>query len=283
MRETIYLDNAATSHPKPEAVYRAVNDCLRNGGSAGRGSYSQSLSGGRLLFEIREALAGLFNVDNSERFLFTGNATQAINQALFGVLMPGDRVVTTTIEHNAVVRPLRELQDRGIEVVKIPVDPGSGRVDPEKLKQSCLSAPTRLLLVNHCSNVIGTLQPVEQLGPWCHEQGILFMLDGSQTAGAIPIDLTALEVDLFAAPGHKCLLGPQGTGFLYCAEGVEMVPLIYGGTGGSSASDRQPSQLPERFESGTFNLPGLAGLYARPQFFKRIRHRSGSGPRTCQQ
>jgi len=262
----IYLDNAATSHPKPESVYSAVMETLRAGGSSGRGTHQQTLVAEHLVFETREALAGLFNIDHSERFIFTSNATTAINQALFGLLQPGDRVVTTTVEHNAVTRPLRELQNRGVEVVKVSANSVTGIVATAALKEACLCKTTRLLLLNHCSNVIGSIQPIEGLGRWCKEHGILLMLDGAQSAGSLPIDLETLEIDLFAAPGHKGLLGPQGTGFLYVKEGIELVPLIYGGTGANSHSDLQPQALPERLESGTLNLPGLAGLYAALQF-----------------
>lgn len=266
----IYLDNAATSHPKPESVYLAVMETLRAGGSPGRGGHQQTLAADRMVFETREALAKLFNACDSSRFVFTPNATFAINQALFGLLRPGDRVVTTMVEHNAVTRPLRELQKRGVEVVKVSADSISGIVKKTALQEACLLAPTRLLLVNHCSNVIGTIQPIEGFGRWCQEHDILFMLDGAQTAGLLPIDLQALDVDLFAAPGHKGLLGPQGTGFLYIKEGIELAPLIYGGTGTNSRSDLQPERLPERLESGTVNLPGLAGLHASLQFLHQV-------------
>ena len=262
----IYLDNAATSFPKPDSVYSSVIETLRSGGSSGRGNYQQAIDAGRLVFETREALAEIFNAGCSDRFIFTANATMAINQALFGLLQSGDRVVTTMIEHNAVTRPLRELQNRGVNVVKVTADSKSGIVSEAALQQACLSAPTRLLVVNHCSNVIGSIQPISELGRWCHEHDILFMLDGAQSAGLLPIDLQALEVDLFAAPGHKGLLGPQGTGFLYIGEDIELAPLIYGGTGANSHADTQPQALPERLESGTHNLPGLAGLLAAIRF-----------------
>lgn len=270
MQTPIYLDNAATSHPKPEEVYRAVNQVMRAGASAGRGSYQQALSAERLVFETREILADFFAVNASDRFVFTLNATAAINQALFGLLKVGDRVVTTRLEHNSVTRPLRALQDRGIVVEKVPADPLTGIVSPDDLKSCCLAAPTRLLLVNHCSNVYGALQPIEELGRWCREQGILFMVDGSQSAGCLPINLQALDVDLFVAPGHKGLLGPQGTGFLYVAKGLQLTPLMYGGTGGNSHSDLPPDDLPERLECGTLNLPGIAGLQAAVQFLQRM-------------
>ncbi len=269
MHELIYLDNAATSHPKPEAVYLAMDAALRRGASPGRGGHQQALSAERMVFEAREALADFFNADNSEQFVFTPNATLAINLALFGLLLPGDRVVTTCQEHNAVSRPLRALQDRGVSVVKVPAGE-DGVVSAAALKQACLQDKTRLLVMNHCSNVYGAFQPVEDLGPWCREQGILFMVDGSQSAGCLPIDFQALQVDLFAAPGHKGLLGPQGTGFLYVRKGLQLTPLIYGGTGGSSHSDLPPEHFPERLECGTLNTPGLAGLKAALGFLQQV-------------
>ena len=264
----LYLDNAATSHPKPESVYLAVTAALRAGGSSGRGSYQQAMSADRLIFETRELLAELFNGGPSAQFVFTANATSAINLALFGLLQRGDRVVTTMVEHNAVTRPLRELEGRGIEVVKVPVDSCSGIVKKAALQKACLLKPTRLLLVNHCSNVIGSIQPIDGLGHWCHQHNILFMVDGAQSAGILPIDFQNLAVDLFAAPGHKGLLGPQGTGFLYVKEGVRLAPYIFGGTGTNSRSELQPENLPERLESGTLNLPGLAGLRAALEFLR---------------
>lgn len=270
MKKLLYLDNAATSHPKPETVYRATDSALRMGASAGRGGHQQALSAERLVFETRELLAELFNAEDSERFVFTVNATTAINQALFGLLVAGDRVVTTSVEHNAVTRPLRALQEQGVEVVKVTADHDSGIVSAEALKSACLAAKTRLLLVNHCSNVFGSLQPIEGLGAWCHQHDILFMVDGSQSAGCIPIDFMALAVDLFVAPGHKGLLGPQGTGFLYVDKKLQLTPIVYGGTGGNSHSDLPPEQLPERLECGTLNLPGLAGLKAAIEFVMQV-------------
>lgn len=269
MNPYIYLDNAATSHPKPPEVYQAVNRSLLQGASPGRGGHQVALSAERLVFETREALASLFNAADSERFIFTANATTAINQALFGLLKPGDRVVTTSLEHNAVTRPLRALQELGVRIDKVAADTGSGIVAAADLKAACLERPTRLLLVNHCSNVYGALQPVTELGAWCRSENILFMVDGSQSAGCLPIDFQQLQLDLFAAPGHKGLLGPQGTGFLYTRSGVELKPLIYGGTGANSHSDLQPADLPERLECGTLNTPGIAGLLAGVEFLQR--------------
>lgn len=265
MDNLIYLDNASTSHPKPDAVYRSMETVCRLGANPGRGGHRQALRLDRLVFEAREAVAELFGVHDSSRIVFTANATMAINIALFGLLQPGQRVVTSSMEHNAVTRPLRTLQERGVDVCKVAAD-RLGQIDPEQLKRSCLERSTRLLLLNHCSNVTGTLQPIEELGHWCRRQGILFMVDGSQSAGSFPINLEALAIDLFAAPGHKGLLGPQGTGFLYLRQGLRPQPLLYGGTGGHSHADMMPDELPERLESGTMNTPGLAGLKAAVEF-----------------
>jgi cysteine desulfurase family protein len=269
MSDLIYLDNASTSHPKPEAVYRAMDEVVRLSANPGRGGHRQALTLDRLVFETREAVADLFGVSDSSRIVFTANATMAINVALFGLLTAGDRVVTSSMEHNAVTRPLRVLQDRGVEVVKVRAD-GLGRLDGEAVRRACLEKPTRLLLINHCSNVTGTLQPIEAWGRWCRQQEILFMVDGSQSAGSFPLHLEELCIDLFAAPGHKGLLGPQGTGFLYLRPGLQLTPLLYGGTGGNSGSERSPDQLPERLECGTLNTPGLAGLKAALAFIGSV-------------
>ena len=266
MNDLIYLDNAATSHPKPEVVYLAVDAALRNGVSPGRGGYRLAITADRLVFETREALAKLFHAPDSDGFIFTPNATAAINQALFGLLGPGDRVVTTSMEHNAVVRPLRALQDRGVEVIKVAAEKETGIVAEANLKSACRAKATKLLLVSHCSNVTGSLQPVSELGRWCRSRGILFMVDGAQTAGCLPIDFQQLDVDLFAASGHKGLLGPPGTGFLYVRPGLQLTPLLFGGTGSNSSSDLAPENLPERLEPGPPNAPGLAGLLAAVGF-----------------
>lgn len=262
---TIYLDNAATSFPKPEVVYAAVDRTLRGvGASPGRGGHREALAAARLVFAAREAAASLFGVADSARIAFTASATEAINCALFGLLRPGDRVVTSSMEHNAVTRPLRALQERGVVVVKVPAD-RQGFVDPAAIKAAC-AEPTRLVVLTHCSNVTGTLQPVEEIGPWCRRQGILFLVDAAQSAGLFAIDVASLGIDLLAVPGHKSLLGPPGTGLLYVREGITLQPLIYGGTGGNSHSELPPEAMPERLEAGTLNTPGLAGLLAGIEF-----------------
>jgi cysteine desulfurase family protein len=265
---TVYLDNAATSFPKPEAVYTAADQTLRClAASPGRGGHRGALEAARIVFEAREAAAGLFGIADSSRIAFTASATEAVNVALFGLLQPGDRVVTSTMEHNAVTRPLRALQERGVAVVKVPAD-RQGFVDPAAIKRACTET-TRLVVLTHCSNVTGTLQPIEEIGPWCRREGILFLVDAAQSAGQFALDVAGMGIDLLAVPGHKGLMGPPGTGLLYVREGVELRPLIYGGTGGNSQSDLPPEAMPERLEAGTLNTPGLAGLLAGIEFLLR--------------
>ncbi len=270
MTGNIYLDNAATSHPKPAAVYQRTLEALRCGGNAGRGGHDTSMAAERLIFAAREALADFYTVSDSSCFAFTLNATMAINTALFGLLRAGDRVVTSSMEHNAVTRPLRRLVDLGVEVEKVQAD-RHGRVDQQRLRQACLARstrPTRLLVLNHCSNVNGQLQDITGLGSFCREQKILFLLDGSQSAGSFPLALETEQIDLYAAPGHKNLLGPAGTGLLYVRPGLQLEPLFYGGTGGNSHSDLQPKRMPERLECGTQNLAGIAGLLAAVEYLQ---------------
>lgn len=241
---------------------------MRGGGNAGRGGHAAGLAAERLVFAAREALADFFTVADSSCFSFTLNATTALNTALFGLLQPGDRVVTSCLEHNAVARPLRRLAALGVDIIKVEGNK-TGRVDPQQLMTACLEQPTRMLILNHCSNVNGQLQPLTGLGEFCCENDILFMLDGSQSAGSFPLKIEAQQIDLYAAPGHKNLLGPSGTGFLYVRPGLKIEPLIYGGTGGNSHSDLQPKMMPERLESGTQNLSGIAGLLASLEYIGR--------------
>ena len=258
----IYLDNAATSFPKPEAVYRSIDEAFRQfGGNPGRGGHQLALDAGRIVFTAREAVAGFFGISDSSRVVFTANATAAINQALFGSLRPGDRVVTTNMEHNAVARPLRALQERGVEVVKVTAD-DRGFVSAEDFCRACSAAPTALAVLGHISNVTGTIQDLATIGPWCRSHGVPLLVDAAQSAGLLPIDVETLGIDLLAAPGHKGLFGPVGSGFLYVHPGLELVPLLYGGTGANSHSELMPDIMPERLESGTPNTPGLAGLTA---------------------
>jgi cysteine desulfurase family protein len=264
---SIYLDNAATSFPKPETVYRAVEHALREiGAGPGRGSYRQGLAASRLVFEAREAIAGLFGIDNSARVIFTHSATESLNLAVKGLLMPGDHVVSTTMEHNSLVRPLHQAGQSGVEVTWVAGDK-SGMVDNRQIG-AAIRGNTRLVAISHCSNVTGAIQPIEEIGALARRAGVLLLVDAAQSAGAIQIDVNGMNIDLLAVPGHKGLFGPQGTGFLFISEGVELRPLLVGGTGGFSASVEMPDTLPERFESGTLNTPGIAGLKAGVEFVR---------------
>jgi cysteine desulfurase family protein len=261
----IYFDNAATSHPKPEGVYQAADRALRElGASPGRGSYRAAIEASRLVFETRLAAARLFGVTEAARIVFTASATEALNLALFGLLNPGDRVVTTSMEHNAVLRPLELLRRKGVDVVKVSANP-DGFVEPTDLKNAC-TPRTKLLVLSHCSNVTGTRQAIEELGPWCRKQGVLLLVDGAQSAGLFDLDVEVMAIDLLAVPGHKGLLGPPGTGLLYVREDLQIRPLLVGGTGGDSTSVLPSPQLPEGLESGTANSSGLAGLKAGIEF-----------------
>jgi cysteine desulfurase family protein len=262
---TIYLDNAATSFPKPDRVYKAVEHALVSIGVApGRGGYRRGLEATRLVFEARELIARLFGVADSARIVFTHSATESINLAVSGVLRPGDHVVTTTMEHNSLVRPLHRASQAGVEVTWVEGDRG-GFVDSRRIG-AALRRNTRLVALSHCSNVTGVVQPIEEIGTLARTAGALFLVDAAQSAGSLPIDVKGMAIDLLAAPGHKGLFGIQGTGFLYIGDEVDLAPLLVGGTGGHSTGPEQPDTLPERFESGTLNTPGIAGLKAGVEF-----------------
>lgn len=261
MDRTLYLDNAASSHPKPPEVLSAVEGVLMMGANPGRSGHRLSLDAARVVTDARESVARLINIGDSSKIVFTLNATHAINQALWGFLKPGDRVVTTTMEHNSVLRPLHAL---GVEVTFVRADP-AGFVDPDDVKRA-LATGAKLVVINHASNVCGTLQDAAAIGLIAREGGARFLLDASQTLGSIPVDVQNLKADMVAAPGHKGLLGPQGTGFLYVSDEVKLKPLMYGGTGFLSESPDMPEEMPERLEAGTLNTPGIAGLGAGVEY-----------------
>jgi cysteine desulfurase family protein len=261
----IYFDNAATSWPKPSSVLAAVSDSFGDaGGNPGRSAHRMSVAAARTVEQAREALASFFNVDDPSRFAFTLNATHALNTALYGVLHPGDHVVTTSLEHNSVMRPLRHLERMGVGLSVVSCA-GDGTLDLDRVRES-IRRDTRLLVATHGSNVVGTLVPVAGLASLAKEAGTLFLLDISQTAGAVPIDLPAMGVDLVAFSGHKGLMGPTGTGGLYVRPGVAITPLMRGGTGSDSAHETQPEFMPDVYESGTLNVAGIAGLGAGVRF-----------------
>ncbi len=260
----IYLDNAATSFPKPAAVPRAVDDYLTcHGASPGRSGHALSAAAARIVFEAREALAQLLHVRDSRQIIFTANATASLNLALLGFLRVDDHVVTTTLEHNSVARPLRHLEEsRRVRVTRVAADAG-GRLDPEAIG-TAVEKHTRLVVINHASNVLGTVAPLGSLRAAIGDTPLL--VDGSQTVGAMEVDVERDRIDMLAFTGHKSLLGPQGTGGLYVRPGLTLDPVARGGTGSDSESDRQPETLPDRYESGTPNGPGIAGLGAAVTF-----------------
>lgn len=261
----IYLDNAATTFPKPEEVYRAVDRTLRGVGVAsGRGGHRQGIEAARIVTETRDAVAALIGARDSSRIVFTHSTTEALNMAVKGVLKPGDHVISTSMEHNSLARPLHNAVAAGVEITWVAGD-SDGYVAVDDII-AAISPSTRLVAMTHCSNVTGAVNQVEVIGPILKEKGILFLVDGAQSAGSIPVDVSGMNIDLFAAPGHKGLYGPPGTGFLYIGHGVEMEPLLLGGTGGGSTGLQQPTSLPEGFESGTMNTPAIAGLLAGAGF-----------------
>lgn len=260
----IYLDHAATSWPKPPQVVRTMSDYLEKaGGNPGRSGHRLSVAAARHVYDAREALAELFHAPDPLRIAFTLNVTHALNLALRGLLRPGDHVVTSSLEHNSVMRPLRELARQGVQLTVVPCRP-DGTMDLEAMRQA-VRPGTRLVVVNHASNVMGALLPVPEIAQIAHAAGALLLVDAAQTAGAYPIDLPAMGIDLLAFTGHKGLQGPPGTGGLVIGAGVDpaqMAPLYRGGTGSRSEFEEQPDDLPDRYESGTCNGVGLAGLGA---------------------
>jgi cysteine desulfurase family protein len=262
----IYLDNAATSFPKPESVYAAMDRCARTQlANPGRAGHKMALAAERILDDGRHRLNQFFHGAAPERFIFTLNGTDALNIAFKGVLNPGDHVVTTDLEHNSVSRPLRALELAGtISLTRVSADSG-GTIDPAAIR-SALTPKTRLVAITHASNVLGTVQPIGEVGRLTREHGALFLVDAAQTAGVIPIDIPAQFIDLLAFPGHKSLLGPTGTGALYVGERAKLRPWREGGTGGDSSSETQPREMPYFLEGGTPNVLGVAGLIAGLQF-----------------
>ncbi len=262
MNPMIFLDNAATTFPKPESVYTFMDAFYRKAGvNPGRSGYDMCMEAGQLLDDTRKLLTRFFNGTDSNRLCFTYNATDALNLLIFGILAEGDHAITTTLEHNSVLRPLYHLSvNEGVDVDYVPFD-AKGFVDPGEIRKRIRPA-TRLVVVNHASNVIGTIQPIREIGRICREHGVIFAVDASQTAGQQPIDVRADFVDVLAFTGHKSLLGPTGIGGLYVGEGVTIRQTRAGGTGVRSADRRHLEEYPYRLEYGTPNILGAAGLNA---------------------
>jgi len=260
--ELVYLDNSATSWPKPEGVIEAIRKAIEKyGANPGRSGHKLAIEAARIIYEAREALAELFGLEDPEPIILTKNVTEALNLVLYGFLKPGDHVITSSMEHNSVMRPLRDLERKGIEVTQIRAS-DKGEIDPQEVLKN-IRKNTKLVVLVHISNVTGTIMPVEEILKIAKDHGIPLLLDAAQSAGTIPINLKELPVDLLAFTGHKGLFGPQGTGGLVInTKGLEekIEPLMRGGTGSKSEEEEQPEFLPDKYESGTPNTPGIAGL-----------------------
>ncbi|HEY5527174.1 MAG TPA: aminotransferase class V-fold PLP-dependent enzyme [Candidatus Anoxymicrobiaceae bacterium] len=261
---SVYLDNAATTYPKPEAVYQAAESFMRDlGGSAGRSGHARAVDTGRLVYAARAGIAAMIGADDPLRVVFTKNATEALNLAIRGLVSPGDHVVTSSMEHNSVMRPLEALRATGVSytIVRCAKD---GTLDPADLEKA-ITPDTRLVVLNHASNVTGTILPIGEVAAIARARGLKLLVDAAQTVGRLNIDVSQ-GFDLVAFSGHKELFGLQGTGGLYIREGIEIDPLCYGGTGSKSSELQQPEELPDRFESGTLNAHGIVGLGAGVKF-----------------
>ncbi len=258
----IYLDNAATSWPKPESVYQTMDEFLRQkGGNPGRGSHSMAVAARETVEETRMLVARLINAPDKDRVIFTLNCTDSLNLGLKGLLRPGDHVITSCIEHNSVVRPLGKLEQAGVKVVRLPPHSGDGFVLPQDIEK-VITEETKLVVITHASNVTGVIQPINEYGAIARQHNLIFMVDAAQTAGKYPLDVKASHIDLLAFSGHKGLFGPPGTGALYIGERVDLDSLREGGTGSYSEQEEQPFELPYRYESGTVNSAGISGLGA---------------------
>ncbi|MGM9661918.1 MAG: aminotransferase class V-fold PLP-dependent enzyme [Oscillospiraceae bacterium] len=257
----IYLDNAATTLYKPEAVTQAMVTALQSMGNSGRGAHEGTLQTSRTIYEARSQAAALFGCKRPDHVVFTANSTEALNIALMGLVDAGDRVVSTDLEHNSVLRPLYRLRDeRGAELAFVPAD-RQGRIDYRDFER-LITPETKLVVCTHASNLTGDMVDIARVGRLAHAAGALLVVDASQTAGAFPIDMERMGIDVLCFTGHKSLMGPQGTGGLCIREGVEIRPWKVGGTGVQTYSETQPEEYPTRLEAGTMNGHGLAGLAA---------------------
>jgi cysteine desulfurase / selenocysteine lyase len=272
VRGDVYLDNAATSWPKPPVVLEAIRDFLENaGGNTGRSGHRRSIASSRVVSLARESLAELLGAELPDELVFTKNATEALNVAIHGLAEGAGTIVTTSLEHNSVMRPLRALEQQGrcaVEVVY--ADGNTGEIDIDEWSLRLRESRPALAVAVHASNVTGVLLPIEAMAAAAAEAGVPLVVDAAQSAGHLPLDVSALGASAVAMPGHKGLLGPSGTGLLYVAPGVEFEPLLRGGTGSRSESEYQPDFAPDRYESGTLNAMGIAGLGAAAEYLRGI-------------
>lgn len=262
----IYFDNAATTIQKPKQVVEAVTQALCSMGNAGRGAHNASMGASRMLFDTRKKLAELFGGNNPAQVVFTSNSTESLNMALKGLLNPWDHVITTQLEHNSVLRPLYELEDKGVELTILNSD-AKGRICYEDFEKE-IKKNTKMIVCTHGSNLTGNLTDIGRVGEIARSHGLLFVVDASQTAGVFPIHVEEMKIDVLCFTGHKGLLGPQGTGGMYVREGVIIRPLKTGGSGVQTYSRTHPSQMPTALEAGTLNAHGLAGLDAALDYLK---------------
>ena len=256
----IYMDNAATTMHKPQEVIDAVVSAMGSMGNAGRGASEAALSASRIIYDTRDRLAKLFHAEDARQIAFTANSTESLNIAIKGILEPGDHVITTVLEHNSVLRPLYEMEKRGVELSIVGCDE-KGMPDLAQMEQA-VKENTKMIICTNGSNLTGNYIDVSVIGDIAHRHGVLFAVDASQTAGVFPIDVQKMQIDILCFTGHKGLLGPQGTGGIYVKEGVKLKPLKTGGSGIQTYSKEHPVQMPTALEAGTLNGHGIAGLHA---------------------
>lgn len=263
----IYLDNAATTLRKPPEVIQAVVQAMGSMGNAGRGAHDTALAASRAIYNCRVRLARLFHAESPTQIAFTANSTQALNTAIKGILKPGDHAITTALEHNSVLRPLYEMQDMGVELSILPAD-SMGRIDYNDFERS-LRRNTRLIVCTHASNLTGNLVDISRIGSFAKKHGLIFIVDASQTAGVFPIDMQAMNIDILCFTGHKSLLGPQGTGGMAVRKGLDISPLLSGGSGVQTYNKKHPAEMPTALEAGTLNGHGIAGLAAALEYIEK--------------
>ncbi|BDZ76564.1 aminotransferase class V-fold PLP-dependent enzyme [Claveliimonas bilis] len=263
----IYLDNAATTMQKPEEVIEAVVQAMHSMGNAGRGAHSASLEASRTIYDTRELLCRFFGGTDPRRLVFTSNSTESLNIAIKGLFEPGDHVITTMLEHNSVLRPLYEMEKRGVELTIIPADK-KGVIDYNDIEKA-IRPNTKAVVCTHGSNLTGNLVDIERIGKITRKNGLLLVVDASQTAGVFPIDVEKMQIDVLCFTGHKGLLGPQGTGGMYVKEGIQIRPLKSGGSGVQTYSKSHPAEMPTALEAGTMNGHGIAGLHAAVEYIQR--------------
>lgn len=271
MSKFVYMDSGATSWPKPQAVIDEMTKAMTEyGANPGRGAYAMALKAATVIFQARQVLTEFFNGTNPQRMIFTANTTDGVNMALYGLLEAGDHVLYSPLEHNAVWRPVMTMaREKGIEAEMI-VPSENGLITAEDVERQ-IKPNTKMVVCSHASNITGTIQPIAEIGSVVRKHDLLFLVDAAQSAGILPIDIQAMNIDLLAAPGHKSLYGPMGTGILYVGERAEAIrPVKQGGTGSKSHESVQPSAFPDRLECGTVNLPGVAGLKAAIEYFNEI-------------